>query len=335
MLNSRREKTMTMRHLLAGALAALGVAAAQAQVVIKLGTVAPEGSIWHDTLLETRQRWREISNGEVELRIYAGGVLGGEDEMIRKMQRRGLDALTISGSGLPLIDGIVDCLNLPMFFDSYEELDEIRSAIAPDLERRFEERGYRVLNWSEAGWVYFFAKAPIRTPDELREQRLWIGPGDPKAEQLAKELGLRVVPLPATDMLTGLQTGLIEAIDVPPLFALLDRSYQSAPFMIDLRFAPLNAATVITRSAWERISDGYRARFLEAAHDAVERMRVGIHTAEVEAIDEMVARGLQVVRLEPAEIELWRDEAEAVYPRLSCASEHPALFAEVMRLRNP
>jgi TRAP-type C4-dicarboxylate transport system substrate-binding protein len=136
-------------------------------------------------------------------------------------------------------------------------------------------------------------------------------------------------------MLTSLQTGLIEAIDVPPLFALLDRSYQSAPFMIDLRFAPLNAATVITRSAWERISDGYRARFLEAAHDAVERMRVGIHTAEVEAIDEMVARGLQVVRLEPAEIELWRDEAEAVYPRLSCASEHPALFAEVMRLRNP
>ena len=64
-------------------------------------------------------------------------------------------------------------------------------------------------------------------------------------------------------------------------------------------------------------------------------MRTGIHMAEVEAIDEMVARGLTVVRLEPAEIELWREQAEAIYPRLGCASEHPAIFAEVMRLRSP
>ena len=104
---------MTIRRLLefAHALAALGASAATAQVVIKLGSVAPEGSIWHDALLETRQRWRDISSGEVDLKIYAGGVLGGEEEMIRKMQRRGLDALAVSGSGLPLIDGIVSCMN--------------------------------------------------------------------------------------------------------------------------------------------------------------------------------------------------------------------------------
>jgi TRAP-type C4-dicarboxylate transport system substrate-binding protein len=314
-------------------LAAVLSGSAMAQVVIKLGTAAPEGSVWHDALLETRQQWREISNGEVELRIYAGGVLGGEDEMVRKMQRRGLDALAISGSGLPLIDGIVSCLNLPMFFQSYEDLDHVRGAIAPELEKSFEQQGYKVLSWAEGGWVHFFSKTPVRTPDELRRLRLWIGTGDPKAEQLAKELGFRVVPLPTTDMLTGLQTGLIEVIDVPPLFALLDRGYQAAPYMTDLRFAPLNAATVMTLPAWERIPAEYRDRLLGAAQASAAKLREQIHRAEQEAISEMAARGLNVVTLDAETVDLWRRESEAVYPRLDCNREHPVLFARIVELQ--
>jgi TRAP-type C4-dicarboxylate transport system substrate-binding protein len=326
---------MTVRRLVAlsTVLATLCCTAAPAQVVIKLGTIAPEGSVWHDALLETRQQWREISNGEVELRIYAGGVLGGEDEMVRKMQRRGLDALAVSGSGLPLIDGIVSCLNLPMFFDSYEDLDYVRNGIAPELEASFEQRGYKVLNWGEAGWVYFFAKSPVRTPDDLRQLRLWIGTGDPKGEQLAKELGFRVVPLPATDMLTGLQAGLIEAIDVPPLFALLDRGYQAAPYMTDLRFAPLNAATVITLPAWERIPERYRGPLLDAARASAAKLRAAIQRAEQDAIVEMVGRGLDVVALDAATTALWRRESEQVYPQLDCNLEHPKLFAKVVELK--
>lgn len=311
----------------------LPVAESSAQTVIKLGTVAPEGSVWHDALLEIREQWREISNGEIELRIYAGGVLGGEDEMIRKMQRRGLDALAVSGAGLPLIDTSVECLELPLFFDSYDELDVVRDAIAPDLEQSFERKGYRVLSWAEAGWVHFFAKSPVRTPDDLRELRLWIGTGAPESERLAKELGFRAVPLPVTDMLTGLQTGLIEVIDVPPLFALLDRTYQAAPFMTELRFAPLIAATVMTLSSWERIPEAYQAPFLGAARGAVDRMRGEIHAAELGAIDEMVARGLEVVELDAAARRQWSSEAHRAYAQLGCAREHPALFEEVMQMR--
>ena len=311
----------------------LTAADATAQTVIKLGTIAPEGSIWHDALLEIREQWREISNGEVELRIYAGGVLGGEDEMIRKMQRRGLDALAISGAGLPLIDRVVECLQLPLFFDSYAELDYVRSGISSELERSFEEQGYRILSWAEAGWVHFFAKSPVRTPDELRQLRLWTGSGSPESERVSKELGFRTVPLPVTDMLTGLQTGLIEAIDVPPLFALLDRSYQAAPYMTDLRFAPLNAATVITLPAWQRIPEAYHDEFLVAARAAVDAMREQIHVAEAEAIDEMVARGLTVVELDDAMLEQWQSEAQAIYAQLACGREHPALFEEVLRLK--
>lgn len=330
---SRLVRRSAWLGMLSGLMLSVTAGPAWPQTVIKLGTLAPEGSVWHDTLLEIRDDWRRISGGEVELRIYAGGVLGDEDEMIRKMQRRGLDALAVSGSGLPLIDEIVQCLQLPLLFDSYAELAQVRDSISSELEQSFERAGYKVLNWAEAGWVHFFAKSPVRTPDDLRQLRLWIGTGSPDGERLAEELGFRAVPLPVTDMLTGLQTGLIEVIDVPPLFALLDRSYQAAPFMTDLRFAPLNAATVMTLPMWQRIPEGLHDALLTSARQATARMREQIHVAETEAIQEMVARGLTIVSLEQQEIDAWRNEARAVYPRLACAREHPDLYQEVLQLQ--
>jgi TRAP-type C4-dicarboxylate transport system substrate-binding protein len=303
-----------------------------AQVVIKLGTVAPEGSAWHDALLKIRQQWRDISHGEVELRIYAGGVLGGEAEMVRKVQRQGLDAIAISGSGLPFIDSSVDCLNIPMLFASYEELDYVRNGIAAEMEQRLVHKHFKVLSWAEGGWVYFFTKTPVRTPDDLRKLRLWTSVGHPEAETLSKALGFQVVPLPETDMLTGLQTGLIEAIDVPPLFALLDRSYQLAKYMTNLKFAPLNAATVISLPAWERIPAGYRPQLLDAVRQAGQALREEVRRGGDDAIQEMHKRGLQIIDLDATTLAQWRLEAEKAYPKFGCSVHHPEVFDKVLRL---
>ena len=304
------------------------------RVVIKLGTVAPQGSTWHDVLLRIRQDWRDISNGEVELRIYPGGVLGGEAEMVRKVRRRGLDAVALSGAGLPHIDESADCLNIPMLFDTYQELDYVRDRVAPELERRIEQRQFKVLNWSDAGWVYFFTREPARTPDDLRRMRLWTSAGDPETEKLFKDVGFQVVPLAATDMLTSLQTGLIDAIDVPPLFALLDRTYLVANHMIDLKWAALNAATVISTPSWEKIPESYRPALLKAARSAGEQLRDEIRQAGENAVGEMVARGLKVIELDDATRALWRAEVEGAYPKLRGTLAPADLFDEVFRLRD-
>ncbi|MDH3476041.1 MAG: TRAP transporter substrate-binding protein DctP [Rhodospirillales bacterium] len=324
---------MFRRALLVLLLALAGFSPASAEsVIIKLGTVAPEGSVWHDGLLQIRQEWTRITNGDVNLRIYAGGVLGGEEEMVRKLERRGLDAVAITGAGLPHLDRSVDVLNLPLLFESYEELEYVRSRVVPELERRIESHNFKVLGWADAGWVYLFTKAPVRLPNDLRRLRLWVSAGAPDAVKIYGELGFHVVPLPATDMLTGLQTGLIDAINVPPLFALLDRSYKLAGHMTDLGWAPLNAATVISASAWKRIP----ARHHEALHAAVRNViratQQKIRQGGEQAIAEMQARGLEVVALDGAAREAWRREARASYPRMREISGHPELFDQVLRL---
>lgn len=318
--------------LLSGLLSLGAGPALAGSIIVKLGTLAPEGSVWHDALLQVRQEWHDLTDGQLELRIYAGGVLGGEDEMVRKLQRRGLDAVAITSSGLPRIDSSVGVLNVPLLFESYEELDYVRSRIAPELERHLAARNFKVLSWSDAGWVYFFAKSPVRTPDDLRALRLWISSGAPEGERLFKDFGFNVVPLPVTDMLTALQTGLIEAIDVPPLFALLDRSYQAAPYMTDVRWGPLNAATVISTKAWARIPAKYHDALLASIRAIARDAQAEIRRAGAQAIEEMRARGLNVITLDPATREAWRREARDAYPILRDKSGHPRLFDEVLRL---
>ena len=323
----RRPMFLTLCLMLAGSAPTLAE-----ELIIKLGTVAPEGSVWHDALLQVRQDWRAITDGEVELRIYAGGVLGGEAEMVRKLQRRSLDAVAITGAGLPRIERSVEVLNIPLLFESYAELDYVRSRIAPELERRLEEKSVKVLSWSDAGWVYFFATSPVRTPDELRQLRLWISAGAPESELLFREFGFHVVPLPVTDMLTALQTGMIEAIDVPPLFSLLDRSYQIADHMTDLRWAPLNAATVISSRTWARVPEQHHDAMLASIREVARATQEKIRLSGEQAIVEMQARGLTVVSVDSDALAEWRREARAAYPALRASIGAPELFDAVLEL---
>jgi TRAP-type C4-dicarboxylate transport system substrate-binding protein len=304
---------------------------AQAQVVIKLGTIAPEGSVWADALQRIAQTWKEVSGGKVELRVFAGGVLGGEDELVRKLQRRVIDAVTLSGSGLPTLDRSFECLNIPLLFETSEELDYVRDRVAPAIEKRLETKGFVVLNWAIAGWVNIFSRDPIRLPEDLRRGRFWMTSGDPETEKVYKAFGIHVVPLPVTEMMTGLQTGLIDATAAPPLYALLDRSFQVADNMLELHWGALNAATVIRADAWARVPAELRPGLVEAARREGIAMRDTGRRAGDDAIREMQKRGLSVTVLTGAERERWRAEAARAYPGLRgpfCPAE---LYDDVMR----
>ncbi len=313
---------------------ALSPATAQRTIRIRMGTVVPEGSPWQEALLHIRQEWRRISGGAVDLRIYAGGVLGDGAECVRQVRSGTLDACALSSIGLEQIDDAINCLQIPMMFASYEELDYVRDRMTARLEQTMEEKGFQVLNWSDGGWVHFFSKNPARTPNDIRKMKLFISAGDPEAEKIYKELKFHVVPLSATDMVTALQTGMIDAFDVPPVFALLNRSYTLAKNMTPVRWSPLVGGTVISRRGWERIPQEFRADMLAAAQQAGERLRPTIRKMGDDAVAAMQKRGLKVIDLDDDELRQWQSEAEAAYPRLRGPYVATELFDEVRRLRD-
>jgi TRAP-type C4-dicarboxylate transport system substrate-binding protein len=331
--------TRSRFHRVALTLALLAIGAspwlqAQGGLHIRMGTIVPKGSLWDESLQYLRQEWRKISGGTVHVTIYSGGVLGDETEMVRQIRQGRIHAAALSSAGLSRIDNAVSCLQIPMMFNSYAELDYVRLRLTPTLERRIEVRGFKVLNWADGGWVRTFTRKPARTPDDVRRLKLFASASDAETERLYQEFGFRVVPLAFTDLIASLQSGAIEAFSTVPLFAELDESYKLAPHMIDVPWMPLVGATVISQPAWEQIPAGSRAALLEAAHAAGERGRGDIRAVSDQAVREMEKRGLTVIHVDAATRALWQSSAENTYGRLRGSYCPADLFDEVRRLRN-
>lgn len=323
---------MTRRLLAVGMFLGVLLGAA-GPVLIKLGTVAPDGSPWQQLLKEMNEEWTRISGGAVTVRVYPGGVLGDETDLVKKMRIGQLHAVALSGAGMEHLEEAITCLQLPLMFDSYEELDFVRDRVAPMLEERIAKKGYVVLNWSDAGWVMFFSKQPAVTPDDIRKLKLFTSATDSRTLELYKTAGFKPVPLAVTDMQTGLQTGMIDAFDVPPLLALLNQWFPSAPNMVDVKWAPLVGATVVSQKTWEKIEVGQRTQMAKVARELGIKYRNRIRQMSDDAVGAMQKRGLTVHKPDDAARAAWRREAEAVWPKLRGSLCPADVFDQVRGLK--
>jgi TRAP-type C4-dicarboxylate transport system substrate-binding protein len=332
MINSRQLRWLFVYILLFGF--AQDSLWAKDPIRIRIGSVAPKKSLWHETLMYLRQDWIKITDGELSISILAGGVLGDEPEMVQMVRAGRIDAVGLSSVGLSRIDNSIACLQIPMMFRSYEELDYVRERIAPRLEQKLEEKGFKLLHWADAGWVHTFTKKPARTPGDLQKMKLFTSAGDPETEKLYKELGFHVFPLSMTDMIPSLQTGMIDAVNLPPVYVLTTESYRQAPYMIGVKWTPLIAGTVIDLKVWQQLPEKYRPQMLEAARKAGNRLRGEIRQMGEDSVREMRKRGLTVVELDAAQLAIWQHEAEKAYPKLRGRYTPADLFDEVQRLRD-
>lgn len=317
-----------MRRLHLAACAALAAMVAVAALVepapaqrrrvnkIKLGTIAPKNSVYHEVLLRMRQTWREISAGAVDLTIYPGGVAGDEVTMLRKMRAGQMQGALISGSGMSFLDEGISALQVPLMFDSLEEFDFVRSKLAPTLEDRLHAKGFTVLGWGDAGWAYFFAVREFRTPSELRDMKLYTSKGDDEMLRLYSEFGLNAVPLDLTELQANLETGLVEVFAVPPLVAAGYQWFASAPHMLNMRFLPIVGAVLIANDTWEAIPEEQRLLMEEAAEAAAREVQEAVRGQEASAIEEMAKYGLKVVEADADALAEWKREVDQAYPGL-------------------
>jgi TRAP-type C4-dicarboxylate transport system substrate-binding protein len=292
-------------------LAASAAAAGEPANVIKLASLVPDGSVWHKVLQGTGAEWSAATSGRVTLRIYPGGVAGDEPDMVRKMRIGQIQASALTVMGLSSIDDSFEVFGIPVMFDSYDELLYVLDRMTPTLKQRLEAKGFVFLNWGHAGWVHFFTKKSVTTVEEMKKLKMFVWAGDDRMIQMWRETGFQPVPLAATDILTGLQTGMIEAYPTTPLAALSLQWYHNTPFMVESGLAPLVGAMVITKQAWLKISEPDRAAILAACASAQDRLQREIPAQDSVAVVEMVKRGLTVTHVKPEARAEWEATAQA------------------------
>jgi TRAP-type C4-dicarboxylate transport system substrate-binding protein len=325
-------KTRILALIIAGSLRAASPLPAQ---TVKLGTVAPEGSPWHLMVRSMGEAWSKASGGKIQLRIYAGGVAGDEPDTVRKIRIGQLHAGMFTGQGLTQILPDVQALQMPLMFASNDEVDYVKERLTGKFDLAFEARGFKVLNWGEAGWVYFFAQKPVIRPEDLKPLRLFAWAGDdPSYIDAWKDAGYNPVPIPLTEILTGLQTGLINAFVAAPISALAFQWFGLAKNMTDLKWLPLVGATVVSLKTWQEIPDNLKPTLLDLARQASARYKADVRKLNDESILVMRKHGL-VVHAVPHPVSLeWEKRARAGYHRLIGKVVSAEMVAQVERLRD-
>ena len=321
-----------MRYLVSAWIALVVALPVSAEVVVlKLGTLAPQGSSWHEILKDMGQRWSAASGGAVVLRIYPGGVQGNEGDMIRKLGIGQLQAAAISNVGMHDISPEPKALSIPLLFADELEAECAFERVRPSLEAALARRGFTVMHWSRLGALHLFCSSPRPLLSDMATAKFFAQEGDQRAADAWRAAGFRPVQLSANDLYPALQTGMIDCMPSLPLYVLPARLFERARYMNDQPWGYMYGATLVRRDVWERIPAPQREALLAIAGDTGRRADVEVRRLNGEAIEAMKRQGLSLVPVVPGP---WRASFEPVQRALRGDVVPAAFFDELFAARD-
>lgn len=237
-----------------------------AVTTIKFATLAPEGSTWIKTMHAFDKDIRQSTNGEVKFKIYAGGVAGDDKDVLRKIRFNQYHAGGFTGVGLGEILPEVRVLDAPMLFNNYKEVDYIYSRFTPEFEKKFDEKGFVLLGWIQVGFVYFYSQKEIASMKDLSLRKVWSWEGDPVAATTIKAFGASPILLPVTDVLTSLETHLIDTVYNGPLACVSLQWFTKIKYICPIKITYATGAFLVSKKKFNHIKPEYQKLLKNKAH---------------------------------------------------------------------
>jgi len=304
---------MRIRSLLVLLLASLFAASpAFAQQVIKIATLAPDGSAWMKELRGAATEVQAGSQGRVQIKLVPGGVMGNHAVGLRKMKLGQLQGGVLTSSELAATYPDAVVYSLPFLFDTWSQVESVRPQIDPVLAKGFEAKGLKMLGASNVGFAYLMGTRPLRNRAEMSGIKLWIPQNDEIAERTFKLGGISPIPLPLGDVFTSLQTGLVDTVANTPSGAVALQWHGKVKSMVDLPLSFVVGFMVMDLKAWQRLPPADQAVVAKAFANAAKRMDVNIKRDDAAALAAMKKQGLLVTPLDAAETARWRKIGDQV-----------------------
>jgi len=299
---------------------------------LKIATLAPEGSSWMKRFHEASRAIEKRSDGRLKMKIYAGGIMGDEPDVIRKIRIGQLQGAAVTGIGLGIIQSAVRVLDLPFLFKSYDELDYIRKILNEEFEKKFEEKGYILLGWGDVGWIHVFSNQPVTTKDELLATKLWAWVDDPLAHSMFKEIGVKGIPLSLPSVLPHLQTGLIDAAYGSPLSTLALQWYTNVKYMSDLPITMANAAVVVSKKSFDSLPKDLQVILKDEGKKMERKLIDQVRLDNEESLRVLKKYGIQVTHTQAEFFKEMKRASYAVWTELEGTLYSPELLAEIQSL---
>lgn len=291
-------KSWKLLAVVLGGLLIFSVSLAEAageKIILKVGTLAPEGSTWTKVFREISQELEQKTGKQVSLRVFPSGVLGDEEDMLRKIKVGQIQGGFFTGGGLGLIFKDIKILAIPFLFENYNEVDAVMAKMSAFLEKGFWDDGYKIMGWGENGFIYLLSKQPIKNAADLKKGKVWIWEDTAMGKAVFKEVGVNPVPLGIPDVLVSLQTGMIDTVYASPLAAISMQWFTRVSYLTDLPLSYSVGALIIQKTALDKIPPAQRVIVEEIFKRHLEPMKGLVRQENQKALGVMAKQGIKTV----------------------------------------
>lgn len=331
MKNGQMSKILGL-GLLASFLLFQPVHGADKGLIIKIATLAPEGSSWVKAFRTCNSEVMKRTENRVQFRIYAGGVLGDEMDMLRKMRINQIQGVALTSGGLSALFKEIDVLQIPFLFQNYEEVDYVLGKMDLFFRKGLEDSGHVLLGWSEAGFIYLMSNTPIVTVSDLKRSKAWIWEDSSMAKLIFDEAGVKAIPLSVPDVLVGLQTGLVDVVYAPPTGAISLQWFTKIKYLTDIPLAYLAGAIIIRKETFKEIPQRDQNVILETSQRYLDQLKKITRNENREAIKVMMKQGIKIITPTRQQIDEYRELSGKAMSRPSGQSFSKKVMEDVMSL---
>ena len=298
--------------------------------LIKIATLAPEGSSWVKALRAVDEEVRTETAGALGLKIYPGGVQGDEEVVLRKIRVGQLHGGGFGGMGTTLIFNDVLALELPFLFEEYGEIDYVLEQMDEFYTQGYLDKGFVFLGWCEIGHVYLMSQQPVRSAEDIRGMKAWRLDREPITQVLFKKAGVVSVPLTIPDVLLGLQTNLIEVAYAPPSAAIVLQWFTRVKYVTELPINYTVGAFLVNKRDFDRVAGEHQNVLRAVSRRHLRQLSIDSRDENAEAIAVMKANGLEFVAPPEAGIEDFKSLVDETIAEL----EGKAFSRQSLRLVN-
>lgn len=286
--------------------------------IVKIATLAPEGTTWMKVAHEFSDYVEKKVGGRIKFKWYAGGVVGDEPDMIRKIQMGQLQGAGFSGMGLGRIVPEVRVLELPLLFKTYDEIDYVLKKLDKPLSELFEKHGYKLMGWAEQGFIYVFLNKEVKTFEDLQGIKMWVWSGDNFAMEIFKSIGaLKPIPIAVPEVLVSLQTRLIDAFYNTPVGAAGLQWYPYVKYYVDLPFTYGTGAVIVDKKSYDALSQDIKDAIAEGSAQVLPKLKELTRKDNDKLLAEFQKAGMKPIKLTKDAEEQLHEKVKNAYINLT------------------
>jgi TRAP-type C4-dicarboxylate transport system substrate-binding protein len=293
-------------------------------VRLKIASIAPEGTPWMEEAHKAADEIEHRTNGRVTFRFYPGGVMGSDSTVLRKMRIGQLQGGAVLPGALAEIVPDVELYAFPMLFRSYDEVDYVRKRMDPTILDLLSNHGLESFGLIETGFVYIMSDKAIRSLEDLGDRKIWIPEGDVIAEAIVDAAGVSPVSLSISDVMTGLQTGLVDTVVNSPVGAVVLQWFTRAKYVTDLPITYSFGTMVLSERAWSKISPEDQAVVREILGAWASKLDKNSRVEDQDAREALVKQGVTFVAPAEGTADRWQQIADDATRKLSDEGRYDA-----------